>query len=222
MVEIEHSAETRPAPDRAESGIVVARCRLRLGELATDPLMISLGLVVLDELLDQVAQVALPDVATGLIQLLLPVRCDQTGPANVTLVFAVGSPSAPAGLYAAASRRPDGSAAIVDAWGEALVAFSWHCLLDLVTGIAAATGKDQRGNLLVPVELPSRRKGSRSYPCAPSFRGLELARGAQVRRGAGETMSTPTMALYWTALGCAARRLHHRMLPRGYLPSRKR
>jgi hypothetical protein len=47
-------------------------------------------------------------LATGLIQLVLPVRCDQTGAARVTVLFAVGSPETPAGLYAAASRRPDG------------------------------------------------------------------------------------------------------------------
>lgn len=105
-------------------------------------------------------------LATGVIQLIFPVRCDQTGQGAVSVLFAVGSPSAPAGLYAASSRRPDGPAAVVDAWGDALVAFGWQCLLDLVTGIAAATGKDQRGNLLVPVELSVTSQGITIVPMA--------------------------------------------------------
>lgn len=92
-------------------------------------------------------------LSSGLIRVIVPVRCDQTGPSKVQVLFAVGSPDEPAGLYAAASRRPAGPPAIVEAWGDALVAFAWQCLLGLVTGLAGATGKDQRGNLLVPVEL---------------------------------------------------------------------
>jgi len=104
--------------------------------------------------------------STGLIRIGIPVRCDQTGPANVELLFAVGSPDQPAGLYAAAARRPNGPEAIVTTWGEALVAFAWQSVLGLVTGIAAATGKDQRGNLLVPVELSVTARGLEIVPMA--------------------------------------------------------
>jgi hypothetical protein len=89
----------------------------------------------------------------GLMVVFIPVRCDQTGSAVVEVAFACGAPNQPAGLYAAAPRRPRGPELIVATWGDALVAFAWQCLLGMVTGIAAATGKDQRGNLLVPVEL---------------------------------------------------------------------
>jgi hypothetical protein len=108
-------------------------------------------------------------LATGLIRVGIPVRCDQTGSAMVEVLFAVGSPAEPAGLYAAAPRRPTGPEVVIAAWGDALVAFAWHCVLELVTGIAAATGKDQRGNLLVPVEL------------AVSGRGIEIAPMARHR-----------------------------------------
>jgi hypothetical protein len=43
----------------------------------------------------------------GLVGVVLPVRCDQTGRAEVTVTFAVGSEKQPAGLFAAAHRgRP--------------------------------------------------------------------------------------------------------------------
>jgi len=90
---------------------------------------------------------------TGLIALTLRVRCDQTGAAEVRVNFACGEPNRPAGLYAAAQRRPQGPELIVATWGDALVAFAWQCLLELVSGLANATGKDVRGNLLVPVEM---------------------------------------------------------------------
>ena len=47
-------------------------------------------------------------LSTGLIRIGIPVRCDQTGPATIEVLFAVGSPEQPAGLYAAAARRPNG------------------------------------------------------------------------------------------------------------------
>lgn len=102
----------------------------------------------------------------GLIRVLVPVRCDQTGAANVELLFATGSPTEPAGLYAATSRRPNGPEIVIAAWGDALVAFAWQCVLDLITGIAAATGKDARGNLLVPVELAVSARGIQILPMA--------------------------------------------------------
>jgi hypothetical protein len=102
----------------------------------------------------------------GVVRVQLPVRCDQTGAVAIEVLFAVGSPDEPAGLYAAASRRPDGPALIVDAWGEALVALAWQCMLGIATGIAAASGKDARGNLLVPVEFAASARGIQIVPMA--------------------------------------------------------
>jgi hypothetical protein len=96
----------------------------------------------------------------------IPVRCDQTGPTEVHVTFAVGEPDRPAGLYAATQRRPRGPAIIVDTWGDAIVAFAWKLVLDLVTGLAGATGKDTRGNRLVPVELEATREGLAIVPMA--------------------------------------------------------
>jgi hypothetical protein len=105
-------------------------------------------------------------LAEGLIRVLIPVRCDQTGAATVEVLFATGSPDEPAGLYAATPRRPIGPDIVVTSWGDALVAFAWHCVLGLVTGIAAAVGKDARGNLLVPVELAVSARGIQILPMA--------------------------------------------------------
>ena len=106
------------------------------------------------------------DTRDGLIQVAIPVRCDQTGNAVIEVFFAVGSPKEPAGLYASTFRRPNGPPLIVGAWGDALVAFAWQCLLGLVSGIAGATGKDDRGNILVPVELVASERGIQIMPMA--------------------------------------------------------
>jgi hypothetical protein len=84
----------------------------------------------------------------------------------VHVTFAVGEPDRPAGLYAATQRRPRGPAIIVDTWGDAIVAFAWKLVLDLVTGLACATGKDTRGNRLVPVELEATSDGLAIVPMA--------------------------------------------------------
>lgn len=105
-------------------------------------------------------------VSDGLISVLIPVRCDQTGGVMVEVAFAVGSPNAPAGLYASTYRRPNGPPLIVETWGEALVAFAWQCVLGMISGIAGATGKDARGNILVPIELTASDKGLQIVPMA--------------------------------------------------------
>ena len=102
----------------------------------------------------------------GLVTVHLPVRCDQVGEDVVSVSFAVGSEDRPAGLYAAAERRPRGPAVVVDAWGENLVAFAWQCLLGLLTGLTGAVGKDDRGNLLVPVEVAANADGLFVTPMA--------------------------------------------------------
>ena len=102
----------------------------------------------------------------GLVHVLVPVRCDEVGRATIEVVFAVGSAKEPAGLYAATLSRPNGPALIVGIWGEALTAFAWQCMLGLVSGVAGATGKDARGNVLVPAELIASPNGLQVVPMA--------------------------------------------------------
>ncbi len=105
-------------------------------------------------------------LADGIIRVIIPVRCDQTGSALIEVVFAVGSPSHPAGLYASTFRRPNGPDLIVSFWGDALVAFAWQCIIGMASGIAGATGKDSRGNVLVPVEMTASERGLQIVPMA--------------------------------------------------------
>jgi hypothetical protein len=122
-------------------------------------------------------------LGAGLIVILIPVRCDQTRNAVVEVAFACGTPDQPAGLYAAASRRPRGPELIVATWGDALVAFAWQCLLGMVTGIAGATGKDRRGNVQVPVELTANARGIEIVPMARHrFSGTSGLKPAAVKR----------------------------------------
>jgi hypothetical protein len=104
--------------------------------------------------------------AEGLLTVTIPVRCDQTGEARIEVVFAVGSDKQPAGLYASTYRRPNGPEVIVSTWGEALVAFAWQCVLGMVSGVAGAVAKDNRGNVLVPVELTANERGMQIVPMA--------------------------------------------------------
>jgi hypothetical protein len=105
-------------------------------------------------------------LADGLMRVRIPVRCDQTGDVIIEVFFVVGTPEQPTGLYASTYRRPNGPRLIVDAWGETLVAFAWQCVLGMITGIAGSTGKDTRGNVLVPVELTASRDGIQILPMA--------------------------------------------------------
>jgi len=95
----------------------------------------------------------------GTITVRIPVRCDQTGDAIVEVLFATGSADRPAGLYAAAQRRPRGPEIVVATWGDSLVAFAWEAVLGMVAGLAAAAGKDTRGNVLVPAEMVASANG---------------------------------------------------------------
>ena len=94
--------------------------------------------------------------APGAIAIAIPVFCDQTGDAEVHVSFAVGGPERPAGLLAATETRPRGPAVIIDAWGDSLVAFAWHALLELVGGVAGEAGRDVDGARLVPASLQAR------------------------------------------------------------------
>lgn len=117
------------------------------------------------ELAVNIAEVGV-QLSEGQVVLVLIVRSDQSGRAEIAVPFAVGGRDAPAGMYAATFRKPSGPALIVETWGDALVAFAWQCLLELVSGIAGAVGKDARGNVLVPVELMASKRALSIVPMA--------------------------------------------------------
>lgn len=102
----------------------------------------------------------------GVIAVSIPVQCDQSGSGFVHVSFVVGDPSSPAGLVAATEERPRGPAVVVDAWGENLVAFAWHIVLEVVSGIAGEAGRDVDGSRLVPIGLAASPDGLFIVPMA--------------------------------------------------------
>lgn len=105
-------------------------------------------------------------LAQGVIALSIPVRCDQSGDAFVHVSFFIGEPARPAGLVAATEPRPRGPAAVVDVWGERLVAFGWQIVVALVTQIAADSGRDEDGAPLLPTAMSATSQGLTVLPMA--------------------------------------------------------
>jgi hypothetical protein len=102
----------------------------------------------------------------GVIAIAIPVFSDQTDKAMVHVTFVVGDPKRPAGLVAATDARPTGPAAIVDAWGDALVAFAWHIVIEVATTIAGEAGRDVDGSRLVPIAIAASPDGLFVVPMA--------------------------------------------------------
>ena len=98
------------------------------------------------------ARVAL---APGLLLVGIRVECDETGPAEVTVPFALGSAKLAAGMVMSAPRRPDGPAAVVERWGPVLLAAAYRAVLDVVTAAAASAGVDRDGQALIPGAVTS-------------------------------------------------------------------
>ena len=105
-------------------------------------------------------------LAEGVVAISVPVRCDQTGDTLVHVSFFVGEPARPAGLVATTEPRPRGPAAVVDVWGERLVAFGWQIVVALVTQIAAESGRDEDGAPLVPAAMSATARGLTVLPMA--------------------------------------------------------
>lgn len=103
---------------------------------------------------------------TGAVAITIPVRCDQTGDDRVEVVFAVGSPGRPAGMFAATDGRPRGPTVVVERWADALTALAWSTLLELAESVAAALGRDERGDLLIPGSLVATEEGLEVVPVA--------------------------------------------------------
>ena len=112
------------------------------------------------ELIVSVGKVAVA-LEPGLIVITIPVRCDQIDRANIVVPFAVGDAERPAGMIVATEDRPRGPALIVDAWGEALLAFAWDLVMTLTTAVADASGADVDGAGLIPAALTASSDGIR-------------------------------------------------------------
>ena len=112
-----------------------------------------------DALLVEVAGIDV-QIADGLVSVAIPVRCDQLpkGRDVVVVDLVLGTPARPTGMLAAAT-EPRGPRIVVSRWGEALTALAWQALLDTAGGVAAATGDDRDGAVLIPTGLTASRAG---------------------------------------------------------------
>jgi hypothetical protein len=92
-------------------------------------------------------------VREGMVLVVLGVECDQTGPTEVTVSFAVGSDGATAGMVMATEQMPRGPAVVVGRWGEALVAMAWEALVAVTAGLSRHVGTDLDAAPLIPGAL---------------------------------------------------------------------
>lgn len=102
----------------------------------------------------------------GIVAFSLPVNCDQTGLTAVHVSFFIGAPNRPAGMVAATEQRSRGPAAVVDVWGEQLVAFTWRVLLEIAVRLAADCGRDEDGAPLLPAAMLATANGFSVTPMA--------------------------------------------------------
>ena len=97
------------------------------------------------------------DTDDGLVLVVLAVECDQTGPVNVVVPFAVGDGLVNTGMVAATEHAPRGPTAIVARWGEALTALAWESLLSVAGGLTRHAGADGDAMPLLPGALVAGR-----------------------------------------------------------------
>src|SRR5205814_8260095 len=102
----------------------------------------------------------------GLVDVIVPVRCDQTGAADVTVTFVTGSEQRAAGGLAVTEDRPRGPREVVENWHEALIAFAWHTLLGAMAAVTHAAGSDPAGRPLVVADVIVSRQGLTLVPMA--------------------------------------------------------
>jgi hypothetical protein len=103
-------------------------------------------------LLIRVAEVR-AQLSTGLVEMVVPVTCDQTGDADVTVTFLTGSTDRPAGGIATTEDHPRGPAVVVEGWAEPIIAFAWQTLVVATSALSNAGGDDLSGRDLVTAAL---------------------------------------------------------------------
>ncbi len=93
-------------------------------------------------------------VTTGLIRVSVTVDCEQVPkPIAITVPLAVGTKQKVTGLVMTTFDVVEGPGEIVGLWADALTAFCWECVLELVRAITAKVGNDGSGRALIPGAL---------------------------------------------------------------------
>ncbi len=84
-------------------------------------------------------------VLDGLVLVGVTLESEETGLAELTVPFAVGTEDRLAGMITVTEEKPRGPAILVDRWGEAVIAAAWKALLDVADQLAAEAGTDETG-----------------------------------------------------------------------------
>jgi hypothetical protein len=69
-------------------------------------------------------------------------------------------------MFAAATKRPHGPAAVVERWADALVALAWGTLVELANSISGVAGRDDSGDELIPGSMVADEGGLLLVPYA--------------------------------------------------------
>lgn len=105
-------------------------------------------------------------LGTGLIDLTIPVSCDQTGDTAVTVTFLTGTPDRPTGGVTITEDHPRGPAVVVENWHDALIAFAWQTILIATSAMSGAVGTDSGGRALITQSLSVTADGLTVTPMA--------------------------------------------------------
>ncbi len=136
----------------------------------------------------------------GVVDITIPVRCDETGDAAVTVTFVTGSADRPTGGLAATEDRPRGPAVVVERWHEALIAFAWHTFVAATAAVSATGGTDPAGRPLITAGITAIARRLVGAPDGPSR--VRSLRHQRDQRGALVT-ALPTLDAEIADLGVA-------------------
>ena len=129
------------------------------------------------------------NLGDGLIEIVVPVTCDQTGDVEISVSFVTGTPDRPAGGIATTEDHPRGPAVVVENWAEPLIAYAWQTLVTATAALSSAGGTDLAGRKLITAGLAISAEGLTVTPMAPhtflagsaAMTGLPDARSGDLR-----------------------------------------
>jgi hypothetical protein len=100
-------------------------------------------------------------VRTGerMIVVEIPLYYDQIGDTQVVISFITNTSDDLIGLIAATETKPRGEAAVIDLFGDALVACAWAALVETINAWAGVVGEMQLGVKLAPAGLAATKAG---------------------------------------------------------------
>lgn len=102
---------------------------------------------------------AIVSMGPALLVTSIPVYTDESGDAQVVVPFVTNPAESPWGLIAATETKPRGPAAVIDVFGDALVAVAWAALVEAAAAWAGAAGNAAGNGRLTPAGLSATKEG---------------------------------------------------------------